>query len=259
MGNSDVYVANVDGSGRTCAACAACDEAEPTWSPDGTSIAYHAACGGNYNIWVVNLNTGKNVQLTDTPNMDEREPSWSPTGSQIVYRASVTGADRNADGELWIIHADGTDPRPLGNSTIRGRSPRWSPDGTKVLFMSERGGRWQIYIYAMSSGNTTRLTDCNTNCRWPCWSPDGRFVAYHSTESATGSGSATQETIWVMPADGGMPNQLTTGTHPGRPDWSWTGQIIFNSDQGIEVIATDGTGRRLVIGDNDNWAPRWSH
>jgi serine/threonine protein kinase len=256
--NTDVYVANADGSGRTCVACRSCDEAESAWSPDGSHIAYQSNCGGNYDIWVVDVGTGSVAQLTDTPGVDEREPDWSPDGFQIVYRTSTQGSDRNSDGELWVMNGDGSSPRRLDNMVIMGRSPRWSPNGDRILFMSERSGRWQIYVYDPGLGTTTRLTDCGTNCRWPCWSPDGRYVAYHSTTTATGSGSALQETIWLIPANGGQVSQLITGQHPGRPTWSQSGQIAFNSDQGIEVINANGSRRQVLIASDENWAPCWS-
>ncbi len=258
VANTDIYVANASGSGSTCVACRSCDEAEPAWSPDGSHLAYQSSCGGNYDIWVVDVRTASVMQLTDTPGVDEREPDWSPDGFQIVYRTSTQGSDRNSDGELWLMNGDGSNPRRLDNTVIMGRSPRWSPNGDRILFMSERSGRWQIYVYDPGLGTTTRLTDCGTNCRWPCWSPDGRYVAYHSTTTATGSGSALQETIWLVSANGGQVSQLITGQHPGRPDWSQSGQIAFNSDQGIEVINANGSQRQVLIASDENWAPCWS-
>jgi serine/threonine-protein kinase len=258
VGNTNIYVANADGSGRTCIVCNACDEAEPAWSPDGRHIVYQSDCGGSYDIWIVSSSGGNPTQLTRTSGTDEREPDWSPDGSQIVYRASAVRSDRNADGELWMMNANGSNQQRLGGKTILGRSPTWSPDGQKVLFMSEQSGHWQIYVYDLRTGNTARLTNCSTNCRWPCWSPDGQYVAYHSTVSATGNNSATAQTIWIIPAGGGTATQLTTGSHPGRPSWSSNGRIIFNSDHGIEAVAADGSGRQVLLSGSDNWAPDWS-
>ena len=258
VGSTDIYIANVDGSGRICVACNACDEVEPAWSPDGRRIVYQADCSSSYDIWSVSSSGGSPTQLTHTSGTDEREPDWSPDGSQIVYRISVGDSARNSDGELWVMSASGGNQQLLGGVTILGRSPTWSPDGRKVLFMSEQSGRWQIYIYDLNTSNTARLTNCATNCRWPCWSPDGQYVAYHSTVSATGGNSATAETVWIVPSGGGTAIQLTSGNHPGRPTWSSNGQIAFNSDRGIETIATDGSNRQVLLNNDENWAPDWS-
>jgi len=252
VGDSDIYVANADGSGRDCVACHACDEAEPAWSPDGRHIVYQADCGGSYDIWIISSSGGNPIQLTRTSATDEREPDWSPDGSQIAFRASSAGKDRNTDGDLRVMDADGGGVYSLGT---QGRSPVWSPDGRWITFMSERSGGWEIYVYNLQSGTTDRLTDCSANCRWPAWSPDGRYVIYHST---TGPGSVTADTIWYVPASGGSPVRLVSGNQAGRPTWSVRGLIAFNSDQGIETVRENGSGRQTLVRSDQNWAPVWS-
>jgi serine/threonine-protein kinase len=252
VGNTDIYVAEADGGGRKSVAGRLCDEAEPCWSPDGRKIAYQADCDSSYDLWIVDSDGGERAQLTRTSGIDEREPDWSPDGSEIVFRASPADSGRNADGELWIMSSHGTMARSLG---IRGRSPVWSPDGGKIVFMSERTGGWEIYIHNLADGSTDRLTDCSANCRWPAWSPNGQYVIYHST---TGPGSVTADTIWYVTTSGLGRTRLVEGSHPGRPTWSVNGWILFNSDKGIEAVQEDGNGRRVVIGDERNWAPIWS-
>jgi len=251
VGDTDIYVVGADGSGRICVACNACDQAEPAWSPDGNAIVYQANCSGSYDIWVVSSSGGSSRQLTRTSNQDEREPDWFPDGSQIVYRVNVVGSDRNAEGDLWVLNGDGSGAHNLG---VRGRSPVWSPDGRRLVFMSERGG-WEIYVYDFQTGMVTRLTDCSANCRWPAWSPDGRYVAYHSTTSAT---STDADIIWYVSVSGGNPVQLLSGDHAGRPSWSAHSLIAFNSDRGIETVRADGSGRQTLISGDQNWAPVWS-
>nr|HID13872.1 serine/threonine-protein kinase [Anaerolineae bacterium] len=252
VGSTDIYVANADGSGRICVACQTCDEAEPVWSPDGRYIVYQADCGGSYDIWIVSSSGGNPTQLTRTSGTDEREPDWSPDGSQIAFRASPVDSDRNADGDLRVMNADGSNAYSLD---IQGRSPVWSPDGRRITFMSERSGSWEVYVYDFQSGATNRLTNCSANCRWPDWSPDGQYVVYHST---TGPGSVTADTIWYLPASGGNSIPLVSGHHAGRPSWSVSGLIAFNSDYGIEVVREDGSGRQILISGDQNWAPVWS-
>ena len=252
VGDTDVYVANEDGNNRTCVACSGDDEAEPAWSPDGRYIVYQADSQGTYDIWRVNSSGGNASRLTRTSNLDEREPDYSPDGTRIVYRASSAGSDRNVDGELRVMDADGSDSYSLG---IRGRSPVWSPDGQSLAYMSERSGGWEIYIYSFQSNSSYRLTRCRENCRWPAWSPDGRYVIYHSTTSPS---STEADTIWYVAPSGGSPTRLVSGHHAGRATWSRHDLIAFNSDRGIEVVQADGSGRRTLIRNDQNWAPIWS-
>jgi TolB protein len=121
--------------------------------------------------------------------------------------------------------------------------------------MSERDGSWEIYVYDFGTDQTRKMTNCTPNCRWPAWSPDGRTVIYHST---SGPGSVTAETLWMLPLDGGVPRQLITGLHPGRPTWSRDGLIAFNSDNGIELVTAQGQDRRTLVRGAENWAPVWS-
>jgi TolB protein len=161
-------------------------------------------------------------------------------------------SNRNSDGDLQVMDYDGGNVYSLG---VRGRSPVWSPDGHHIAFMSERSGSWEVYTYDFRNGTTKRLTSCSANCRWPAWSPDGQHVIYHST---TGSGSVTADTIWYVATSGGSSVRLVSGSHAGRPSWCGQGLVAFNSDQGIEVIRADGSGRQTLISGDQNWAPDWS-
>lgn len=259
VGSTDIYLADADGRNRTRVAGRACDEAEPAWSPDGQWIIYQSDCDGNYDIWAVPSDGGTPVQLTTTSNIDEREPDWSTGGDQIVFRSNPLNSARNNDGELWVMSTTGDNRQRLDGNVIMGRSPVWSPDGQSILFMSERTGLWQIYVYDLGSNETRRLTNCQTNCRWPCWAPDGRSVAYHSTVAASGGSAATADAIWFQSLSGGSPTLITNQAHSGRPSWSENNRIIFNSDYGIEVIDVSGGSRGVLLGGEENWAPCWSH
>lgn len=252
VGATDIYVVEADGHGARCVTCRRCDEAEPGWFPGGGAIVYQSDCGGSYDIWRADGDGSAPVQLTRTSQVDEREPDYSPDGKEIVYRANVKDSPRNADGELMILQVGDGSTRKLGE---RGRAPAWSPDGKRIAFMSERHGGWEIYVYDLARRATTRLTNCSANCRWPAWSPDGKFVIYHTTTAAS---SVTAEAIWYVPVTGGRAIRLVGGEHAGRPSWSASGWIVFNSDRGIEAVRDDGSNRHTVVGGDQNWAPVWA-
>lgn len=253
VGETDIYVMDVASRGSWVVAGRGCDEAEPAWSPDSEWIVYQADCGGSYDLYRVNRNGGEPTLLLDGPTTDEREADYSPDGQQIVYRVSAKDQNRNNDGELWLMAADGSNNTNLG---VIGRTPVWSPDGSQLVFMSQRSGSWQIYRYTFATGAVQQLTACAVDCRWPAWSPDGQWVAYHTM---TALGSSTPDTIWYVAVSGGSPKAVVSGEAAGRPTWSRTGLLAFNSKRGIEMIQPDGTQRQTLVGGGDiHWAPAWS-
>jgi Tol biopolymer transport system component/DNA-binding winged helix-turn-helix (wHTH) protein len=104
--------------------------------------------------------------------------------------------------------------------------PSFSPQGDAVAFASDRSGTFELYVRGLpGSAAEVALTDDGRHNVQPAWSPDGRFIAYHSH----GRGG-----IWIMPARGGTPRQLAPeGSHPA---WSADGRrIAFQSDEPSDV------------------------
>jgi dipeptidyl aminopeptidase/acylaminoacyl peptidase len=109
------------------------------------------------------------------------DPQISPDGKKVVY--VVNFADIQSDNRysnLWLINADGTDNRPITSGNARDTSPRWSPDGTRIAFLSEREGGSQIYQRWMDTGQITKLTNLTEPPSGISWSPDGRQIAFLS-------------------------------------------------------------------------------
>lgn len=88
------------------------------------------------------------------------DPQISPDGRRIVYsrQSADVSSDRRVS-NLWIVNFDGSEHRPLATGTYGDSSPRWSPDGTRLAFISDRDGKSQLYVRWMDSGQTAKLTD----------------------------------------------------------------------------------------------------
>ena len=149
-------------------------------------------------IGVFFLNSGAGVWAADksdrlTP-MDvfniqtASDAQISPNGKQIVYVRQFADVmtDRRAS-NLWIINFDGSENRALTTGTYSDTSPRWSPDGMRIAYVSDRdGGKSQIYVRWMDSGQTAKLTDLENSpsgldgrrmeskSRFPPWWPRHR-------------------------------------------------------------------------------------
>jgi Tol biopolymer transport system component len=96
---------------------------EPTWSPDGRLVAFSSNRSGNLDIWVQSIGGGNAVQITSSP-ADDRQPDWSSDG-RIVFRSEREG------GGLYVVPALGGAEQQVATF---GDHPRWSPDGTRILF-----------------------------------------------------------------------------------------------------------------------------
>ena len=113
------------------------------------------------------------------------DPQISPDGKQVVYQVTeITDVAANKKHtHLWLAAADGkTPPRQLTSSEKADTHPRWSPDGTKILFESNRGGTGQLYLLDLKNGGeATKLTSISSGAATGIWSPDGQHVAFVST------------------------------------------------------------------------------
>src|SRR5216684_680571 len=109
------------------------------------------------------------------------DPQISPDGKKIVYVRRF--ADPMTDkryANLWIINADGSDHRPLTTGNRSDSSPRWSPDGTRITYLSDADGKQQIYVRWMDSGQTARITNLEDGPDAIAWSPDGKMLSFSS-------------------------------------------------------------------------------
>lgn len=140
----------------------------PAWSPDGKEVAYVSFQNGRSGIYVQNINTGKQRQLTRFSGINGA-PDWSPDGK---YMAMTLSKDGNP--EIYIMDlATGKLKRMTSHYAID-TEPRWSPDGKSIVFTSNRGGSPQIYRLSLLTGKIKRLTfDGKYNARGEL-TPDGK-------------------------------------------------------------------------------------
>lgn len=196
-------------------------------------------------------------QLTDVFDLEyASDPQISPDGTQVVYLRNFYDiqTDRRR-ANLWIAAVDGTKNRPLSSGNHMDANPRWSPDGTRLLYTSTVDGSSQLYVRWMDSGQVAKLTNLTRGVGNITWSPDGRWIALtqnlpaESTPLAKmpakpegaqwadppkvidtlnyrfdGAGylAPTYSHIFILSAEGGTPRQLTFGNRDYGSSLSWT-------------------------------------
>ena len=110
------------------------------------------------------------------------DPQISPDGRDVVWQATTVNPEANGSSTaLWIAPADGsTPPRPLTvvEGTAKDSRPRYSPDGSRILFQSTRGGTSQLWVVPSAGGAPVRLTEISTGAEDAAWSPDGTALYY---------------------------------------------------------------------------------
>jgi len=195
----------------------------------------------------------------------------SPDGSRIVYvRVSHDIMTDRARRNLWMIDTDGTDNRPLRSEIRSFSSPRWSPDGARIAYVSAAEGSPQLYVRWMDSGQTALLTNLVKAPDAIAWSPDGNSIAFTQLvaankeplaapppkpEGATwappvkvvdsvvyradGAGylESGYQHVFIVSAEGGTPRQLTAGDFNHEGPLSFTPdakRLVFSANRGPE-------------------------
>ena len=216
------------------------------------------------------------------------DPRISPDGAQIVYerRANDIMTD-NTVSNLWVVNVDGSKHRPLVSGTADASSPRWSADGERIAFVQATVNGTGIYVRWMDTGQTALLANLQKSPADLTWSPDGRWLAFVMSVAAKsepiakprakpegaewsepvkvidmaqyrwdGQGflQAGYEHVFVIPADGGSPRQVTSGdfNHEGPLSWTPDGSSILfsaNRDDGWELASGESDIYRVSIGD----------
>lgn len=214
----------------------------------------------------------KNFEYLDVYDLEYvSDPQISPVGSWIVYRRM--GFDIMKDraiGNLWMIRKDGSQHQKLTSREVSESSPRWSPTGDRLAFVSSTDEGSEIYMYWLNSGKFARISQLPFSPGSLTWSPNGKQLAFSMNiakkppvlakmpEKPKGAKWATKPRItdrlyheadgrgyiqpgfnhiFVIPSEGGAPRQITKGDYQHRGSLSWGAngkEIYFSANRNEE-------------------------
>ena len=201
------------------------------------------------------------------------DPQISPDGKKIVYvrRFADPMTDKRYS-NLWIINADGSDHRPITTGNRSDVSPRWSPDGTRIAYLSDADGKQQIYIRWMDSGQTARITNMEEAPDAIAWSPDGKMLSFSALVLGKGPHLADLPSppagakwadppnaydrlvyrfngagylkpgfvqIFVVSSEGGAARQITNGNYPNGGNEFGPNRASWSADGKFLIVSTN--------------------
>jgi len=239
-GNADVYIANADGSGEKQLTKDDASDDQPVLSPDGASVVFISGRKGNNDVWLVKSGGGGEKQLTKTDE-DEYDPAFTNDGGSVIFTRVVNGANKiisknigsgeekelasgymgrvDSDGTLVYVSAESGDEelyvgsKNLTDSEKSDTWPSYSPDGSKIIFTSRRGGDYDTYIMNRDGSNCKALLSSEDDEGRAAISPDGNYIAVSVEEGA-------DYEILIYDINGEFVNKLTDNEDADyEPHW----------------------------------------
>jgi Tol biopolymer transport system component len=223
------------------------------WSPDSKYIAYISRRTGTQDLWIVDVKTGEQRQLTNDVR-DDNTPRWSPDGTWMAFIS-----DRGGQTDLWMMPVAGGKAIRLTSDRATEINPRWTPDGqaltygrvestSEILVQPAAGGEPRV-VMSLPTGYIINGGDV---------SPDGKTVVYSSDRSGNFD-------IWTVSVAGGEPVVFSASPSLDvEPKYSTRGnRVVFRSNRGGSMDlwmapATGGEARQLTRDAAIESSPSWS-
>ena len=205
-----IWVANADGSNARRLSGAEAVSVDPQWSSDGRTIICTSSGrtkGHGFGLWEFVVEGGSARPLLVDKNQNI-EPSLSPDGKTIAFVSNreFLGKRILGTGGIWKLAVGNATPELLlQEETLWHVRPKYSPDGNKIVYVSFRTGRNQLWLLSASDANPLQLTFQNGEAFTPTWSPDSTKIAFISN-----AGGVFR--LFTLPAIGGQPKELSIRT-----------------------------------------------
>ncbi len=233
-GRYTLWVADSDGEGAQAALASPEPIISPSWSPNGSQLAYVSFESHKPVIYVHEIASGRRRVIANFRGSNSA-PAWSPDSRSLVATLS-----RDGGSQLFRVDMGSGEARRLTTSIGIDTEPAFSSDGTALYFVSDRGGSPQIYRMPAQGGPAERVTFNGSYNISPAPSPDGRWLAYVSRVGG-------QFKLHVMDLSSGQVSAITDTSADERPSFAPNSRLIVYATvvQGREALMTTTVDGRI--------------
>jgi serine/threonine protein kinase len=263
-GLPQIWMMNADGTANHQVTDMPEGACQPTWSPDGSRLAFISPCAFNQEIYpgaslfIINVDGTGLVPLPSLPGGDF-DPAWSPDGSQIAF-TSLRDYNR---AQVYVINLSDNSFLSLSGNTVRDAQPSWSSDGQQIAFISTRRGPFQVWTMSRDGSDPILFSRSGSlKNSHPVWSPDGRVIVFSQSEVL---GGVPRLVAARFEAGNFTESKITNDATPMReasysPDGFW---LAFESwpdgtNHDIYLMTANGQGRQRLTSDPAfDFDPAW--